>query len=156
MNRWRLFPAATSLIVLCACVAQQGTTTSVALPAVAKRPAIQVADLPCAEVSSTDLVTLRYPGENLYRSGAALPTEEGLTCLEGLADWLKSVPQGRWQITVSGEAGHGFDPLALAGKRQELLQRFFARKGVVIKDWEWQTVAGSGVQLQLLQFKDSP
>ncbi|MDH3453499.1 MAG: hypothetical protein OEL80_00010 [Desulfuromonadales bacterium] len=156
MNQWRLFFAAATLTTLCACAGLQGANTPAALPAVAKRPAIQVTDLPCAQVSSTDLVTLRYPGENLYRGGAALPKQEGLACLEVLSDWLKNVPQDRWQVTVSGEAGHGFEPLALAGKRQELLQRFFTRKGVAINNWEWLTVAGAGEQLQLLELKDSP
>ncbi len=125
-------------------------------PAVAKEPSVQVADLPCAEIDSTDSVTIRYPTETIYRNGAALPKEEGLACLEVLSDWLKSVSQSRWQVTVSGEAGHGFDPLALAAKRQELLQRFFARKGLELKDWQWQTAVGQGEQLQLLEVKDSP
>jgi hypothetical protein len=49
---------------------------------------------------------------------------------------------------VAGEEGQGFDPLALAGKRQELLQRFFIRRGLEQKDWEWQTVVGQGEQLE--------
>jgi hypothetical protein len=72
-----------------------------------------------------------------------------------LAAWLKSVPQSRWQVVVNGEEGYGFDALDLAAKRQELLQRFFIRKGVAIRHWEWQTVAGQGEQMQLLQLKDS-
>ena len=145
MNRWRLFFAGIVLSILCACAAQQGVTTP---PVVKKTPSIQVTDLPCAEVNSTDSLTIHYPSENLYLSGAVLPKQEGLTCLEELANWLKSVPQNRWQVTVAGEEGQGFDPLALAAKRQELLQRFFARRGLEQKDWEWQTVVGQGEQLQ--------
>ena len=151
MNRWRLLFAGLTLGTLCACAAQPGTTTS----PVVKGPSIQVAKLPCAEVGSTDSVMIRYPAETIYRNGAALPKEAGLACLEVLADWLKSTSQSRWQVTVAGEDGHGFDPLELAGKRQELLQRFFARKGLELKDWQWQTVAGQSEQLQFLELKGS-
>ena len=156
MNRWRLLFAGITLSTLCACAAQTGAPTPATTPGIAKAPAMQVADLPCAEIDSTDSVTIGYPAESLYRNGAALPKEEGLACLEVLSDWLKSVAQSRWQVTVNGEAGHGFDPLALAAKRQELLQRFFARKGLELKNWRWQTVAGQGEQLQLRELKDSP
>lgn len=74
-------------------------------------------------------------------------------CLEVLADWLKSVPQSRWQVTVTGEDGFGFDPLALAGKRQELLRRFLARKGVTADGWQWQTSGGVGDQLLLVEIR---
>lgn len=105
--------------------------------------------MPCAEVVRAEGVTIRYEGEALYRGGSVLPREEGLVCLEALSDWLKSVPQSRWQVTSAGEADLGFDPLALAGKRQELLQRFFARRGVESQTDGWQAVAGQGPQLQL-------
>lgn len=145
MNRWRFCFAGIVLGTLCACAAQQGVTTT---PAVKKTPSLQVTDLPCAEVKSPGSLMIRYSSENLYRSGAVLPKQEGLACLEKLANWLKSLPQSRWQVTVAGEEGQGFDPLALAAKRQELLQRFFARKGLEQKDWEWQTVVGQGEQLE--------
>ena len=151
----RLFTGIT-LSILCACAGQPGATTPDTLPTVAKAPPLQVANLTCAEVTSSGFIEIRYPTETIYRSGAALPKEEGLACLEVLSGWLKSTPQRRWQVTVSGEAGHGFDPLALAGKRQELLQRFFARKGVDMQDWQWQVVAGQGEQLQMLELTDSP
>ena len=150
MNQWRLLFAGITLGTLCACAAQTGTTTSVA-----KGPSLQVSNLSCAEVSSTDAVMIRYPVETIYRNGAVLPNEAGLACLEALADWLESTSQSRWQVTVAGEEGYGFDPLQLAGKRQELLQRFFARKGLELKDWQWQTVAGQSEQLQFLELKDS-
>lgn len=155
MNQWRLVFAGMTLGTLCACAAPQGTATPTTSPVIAKSPAVQITDLPCAEVSSTDPMTIRYPADNLYRMGAVLPKEAGLTCLETLADWLKSRPQNPWQITLSGEDGLGFDPLELAGKRQELLQRFFTRKGVEMKNWEWQTMVGQGEQMQMRQLKDS-
>ena len=156
MNRWRLLFAGITLSALCACAAQTGAPAPATTPAVAKAPSVQVGDLPCATINSIDPVTISYPAETIYRNGAALPKEEGLACLEDLSDWLKSVSQSRWQVTVSGEAGHGFEPLALAAKRQELLQRFFARKGLELKGWQWQTMAGQDEQLQLLEVKDSP
>ncbi len=156
MKRWQLLFAGITLGTLCACAAQPGGTTPDTTPSTTKTPAVQSANLPCAEVNSTESVRIIYSAEAIYRNGAVLPKEEGLACLEVLSDWLKSVPQSRWQVTVSGEDGHGFDPLALAGKRQELLQRFFARKGLDLKDWQWQTALGAGEQLQLLELKDSP
>jgi hypothetical protein len=149
MIRWRLFSAGIVLSLLCACAAQKGVTTTPTDAPVVKTPSLQVTDMPCAEINSTGSLLIRYQSENIYRSGAVLPKQEGLACLEELASWLKSVPQSRWQVTVAGEERQGFDPLALAGKRQELLQQFFARKGLEQKDWEWQTVVGQGEQLEL-------
>ncbi len=154
MNRWQLVFAGIILGMLCGCAVQQEIPPAT-IPGVAKKLTMTVTELPCAEVSSVKSVLIRYPADNLYRNGAILPGEEGLRCLEALAQWLKSVPQSRWQVVVSGEGGHGFDSLDLAGKRQELLQRFFTRKGVVMKNWEWQTAAGQDEQMQLLQLKDS-
>ncbi len=156
MNRWQLLFAGITLSTLCACAEQPGSVTPATVSPVVKAPSVLIANLPCAEVNSVVPVTINYPAEAIYRNGAALPKEEGLACLEVLSDWLKNVPRSRWQVTVSGEDGHGFDPLALAGKRQELLQRFFDRKGLELKDWQWQTALGAGEQLQLLELKDSP
>ena len=150
MNRWRLLIAGISLSALCACAAQLETST----PETA--PSKQAANLSCAEINNTELVTIRYPAETIYRNGAVLPTKNGLACLEVLSDWLQNGPQNRWQVTVSGEEGYGFDPLALAGKRQEFLQRFFVRKGVEQKNWQWQTVVGQEEQVQFVELKDSP
>lgn len=164
MNRCRFFLPGILLLTLCACAAQQGSEktspasisgTASALtpgpvsPGAKAAPSIEVPALPCAEVVRAEGITIRYQGETLYRGGSVLPREEGLVCLEALTDWLKSVPQSRWQVTSSGEADFGFDPLALAGKRQELLQRFFARRGVESQTDGWQAVAGQGPQLQL-------
>jgi hypothetical protein len=158
MNLWRLLFAGITIATLCACAAQPGVSTS----SVAKGSSVQAENLLCAGISSADLVTIRYitdlptvryPAETIYRKGAALPKEEGLTCLAALADWMEATSQNRWRVTVAGEAGHGFNPLELAGKRQELLQRFFTRKGLELKDWEWQTVSGRSEQLR---FKGLP
>lgn len=156
MNLWRLLCAGITLCTLCACAApQERTSTTTKSPPVEKKAPPQLANLACAEVNSAEPLTILYQKESIYHSGAVLPDQEGLACLEALAAWLKSTPQKRWQITVAGEDGYGFDPLALAGKRQELLQRFFARKGVEQKNWGWLTVADQSTQLQLLQTKGS-
>jgi hypothetical protein len=154
MNRWRLLFAGIILTTtLCACAAQQTTMSTAAdsSPQAAMRAAIKTTELPCSEVSNSEAVRVRYPGVTLYRGGSALPKAEGLACLEVLADWLKGVSYKQWQVTVSGEAGYGFDPLALAGKRQQLLQRFFTRKGVDLQKWQWQAVADEGTQLQFAE-----
>ena len=119
-------------------------------------PTIAAPALPCAEVKKrfvTDAVTVLYTSQNIYRNGAALPKLEGMTCLEVLVDWLKSVPQVAWQITVGGVNSSSIDPQALANKRQELLQRYFYRQGIDTSSWSWQAVAwrvnGKEVELQL-------
>lgn len=164
MNRWKFFFPGVLLLTLCACAAQQGgittspagtsTTSSLGVskpssPGAKAAPSIEVPVLPCAEVVRTDAVTIRYEGEKIYHGGSVLPSDEGLVCLEALADWLKGAPQSRWQVTSAGEADLGFDPQALADKRQELLQRFFARRGLQEQTMEWLTLAGQGPQLQL-------
>lgn len=164
MNRWRLFSPGILLLTLCACAAPPagvktspaGTPTSssqgaseLSSPGAKAGPSIEVPALACAEIVTTEGVTIRYQAEKLYQGGAVLPSEAGLLCLEALADWLKSAPQTRWQVTAAGEADFGFDPQALAGKRQELLRRFFVRKGIQVQSMEWLTLAGQGPQLQL-------
>jgi hypothetical protein len=164
MNRWRFFLPGILLLTLCACAAQQGgektsatgtskvpsaATSEISSPVDKAAPSIEVPALPCAEVVRTEGVTILYGAEKIYHGGSVLPSEEGLVCLEALTDWLKRVPQSRWQVTSAGEAEVGFDPQALAGKRQELLQRFFARQGIESQTDEWQAVAVQGPQLQL-------
>lgn len=164
MNRWRFFFPGIVLLTLCACAAQpgdiktsaDGSSTTTALetpelssPGTSSLPSIEVPALACAEIVRTEGVTIRYQAEKLYQGGAVLPSEAGLLCLEALADWLKGAPQSRWQVTAAGEADFGFDPQALAGKRQELLRRFFDRKGIQVQSMEWLTLAGQGPQLQL-------
>jgi hypothetical protein len=164
MNKCRFFFPGILVLMLCACAAQQGgdkaspaskagtasaATPEISAPESKEVPSIEVPELPCAEIVKIDGVEIRYGGEQIYRGGSVLPREEGLGCLEALTDWLKSVPKSRWQVTSAGEAGVGFDPQALAGKRQELLQRFFARQGIESQADEWQVIAEQGPQLQL-------
>jgi len=157
MKRWQLFCTVMTLTLLCACAAQQqaGAPSKPAV-SMAKAPAISAGELPCAETGEAGSLQVRYPTESLYRSGAVFPKQEGLDCLDVLVDYLKGAPKVHWELTLSGEEGYGFDPLALAGKRQELLQRYFQRKGLVIKDWQWQTVNEPGLQLQLAEATGQP
>lgn len=157
MQRWQLYLTLIMLGTLCACSAQQaGPTSPAGMAAPVKAVPVQAGGLPCAVTESGTALSIGYPAESIYQGGAVLPKEEGLACLDTLTDWLKSMPQSRWQVTVFGEDGHGFDPLALAGKRQQLLQRLFARRGIVQEGWEWQTAAGQGDQLLLVELKASP
>lgn len=152
MNPWRSLLATLLLGALCACAASPESPVAAGrVPAV---PASQAPQPPCAEAVSVEDGTLRYAAESLYRSAAVLPHEAGLACLQGLASWLKSAPQGRWQVTVGGEEGYGFEPLALAGKRQQLLQRFFDRQGIAWQDWQWRPAVGADEQLRLVLLKE--
>lgn len=156
MKQWRLLCALLTLGVLCGCAAQQTTTTPSASPApVAPTIKVQTDELPCASVSTEETLQINYPEESLYRSGAVLPKQEGLACLDVLSEWLKS-QKNRMQIMVSGEEGYGVDPLALAEKRQQLLQQFFERKGVETKNLQWQALSEQGIQLQLTPATSSP
>lgn len=154
MKQWRLLCSLVTLGVLCGCAAQQTAPSSSSAP-VTPAMSVKTSDLPCASISTEESLQVSYTKESLYRNGAVLPKQEGLACLDILAEWLKSQPT-RWDITVSGEEGYGVDPLALAGKRQELLQRLFERKGIETKNWQWQTVNQQGIQLQLAETIGSP
>lgn len=152
MNPWRPLLAPLLMGALYACAASPEPPAAAGrVPSV---PVSRATQPPCAEAVSVEDGTLRYPAESLYRSAAVLPHEAGLACLQGLANWLKSAPRGRWQVTVSGEEGYGFEPLELAGKRQQLLQRFFDRQGIDWQDWQWQTSVGVDEQLRLFLLKE--
>lgn len=149
MKRWRYLCAGLTLLLLSACAAQQpGSGPRKGAPST-----IEVTALPCAETGAAEDLRISYPGLSLYRSGAALPTGEGLTCLDALSGWLKAVSGAPLLITVSGEEGHPFNGLSLAAKRQELLQRYFERQGLDPGAWQWATESGSGFQLQITEIK---
>lgn len=110
----------------------------------------RLALLPGAEVSGEGVIVVRYPGESLFASGAVLPLPGGAAVLDPLADLLRSFPQLRWQGTVrAGTAGHGEYDLALAEKRTELLNRYFARRGVALEQLTLRPEASSGPSLEL-------
>lgn len=139
--------------LLFACATTQQTTTTPDTQPVITRPTVTIDELPCAQVSMAEKLSITYPAGSLYLSGAALPKMEGLTCLDVFADWLKPMAQSDWQVKVAGESGHGYDPQKLAAKRQELLQRYFQRQGIDTSTWSWQTAPDEHFQLQ---FTGSP
>lgn len=156
LQQWLLILISSGL--LCACVpAQQAIEPEEDV--VKTVPTIATSELACAEVQTRfvgDARTVRYVSQNIYRSGAALPTVEGMACLDVLADWLRNKPQLAWKITIGGETQTGFDAQALVNKRQELLQRYFLRKGIDTEDWEWQNIPRHKVQLRLDELKGLP
>ena len=152
MTSWRFFSAAFILVLLSACAAQQPGTAPVGSAGPQVKPSdVKVTDFPCPQIATAEGLQVKYPGESLYRSGAAFPIQDGLTCLQALAGWLKTIPGTQLLFTVSGEEGHEFDALALAAKRQELLQRYFKRQGVNVEGWQWTTVKSADSQLQITQ-----
>ena len=148
MILWRSLFYLSSCVFLFACAAPLQTVETTEPPAAVIAPAVTIADLPCAVINNAEALTITYPSESLYQSGAALPKMEGLACLEVLADWLQTVSDRAWQINVGGEDGYGFDPQKLAEKRQDLLERFFQRKGIDTSGWLWQTTPDQKMQLQ--------
>ena len=124
------------------------------------KPFIKAPVLPCAEIKKrfvTDAVTVIYTSPSIYGRGSVLPTREGLSCLENLAGWLKTLSPISWQVVVGGEPGTPFNAQKVADKRLEMLQRFFVRKGIDTSSWVWETVTWrvNGRVLQL-QLKSSP
>jgi hypothetical protein len=120
-------------------------------------PAFSANDLPCAEVRQRyvgDALKVIYKAPSIYNEGAVLPKMEGLACLDVLSDWLISTPQTSWKISIGSEAGTDFDSQTLAIKRQELLQRYFLRKGIDTSGWKWQR-GSRHHQLRLDELKGS-
>lgn len=165
MKRWCLLCAGLFLINLSACAPPPGTPLTPATVATKTGPAgasatpvlpKRLSERPCALVEAGPPLVIRYAADSLYRPAAVLPTEAGLSCLEDLAVWLKSVAGDQWQATVSAEEGYGFAPQALAEKRRELLERFFVRRGLAAQSWAWQIGSEPGAQLELRHATGSP
>ncbi len=163
MKGWPIFLAGLVLIACCGCAKQGGVAPLVSKPDPAQPPVskpvppvLTLDRLSCAEIDNGPPQMILYQSASLYQNGAVLPTKQGLACLETLASWLTSSSQSRWQVTVGAEAVAGFEPLVIATKRQELLLRFFARKGIEMQDWQWFTTAEPGAQLVLQPVTDSP
>lgn len=130
----------------------------VGAPFASNLPALSVHDLPCAEVGQRyigDALKLVYKSPSIYNKGSVLPKMEGLICLDVLADWLISAPQTSWKVSVGSETGTGFEPQSLTNKRQELLMRYFLRKGIDTSGWKWQS-GSRHHQLRLDELKGPP
>jgi hypothetical protein len=135
------------LIFLTACSAPGGPATPTTAPETT--PQKIVSELSAAEVTAGPPQTISYPLASLYRSGAALPDADGLNALEELAQWLNRSPESRWQGEMAVVDGDEEQSLALANKRIELLQRFFARQGLSPEQLTWKAEATTGPELEL-------
>ncbi|MDH3999074.1 MAG: hypothetical protein OET90_09590 [Desulfuromonadales bacterium] len=152
MSRFKLLLAVTLLTLVVAC-----TPSKPVEPPKVEPPKVQVGELPCAVTEPGPPAAIRYPLDSLYRAGAVLPTPEGLACLEHLSDWLYQNPGSGWQLTVGAEEVAGLIPEALASKRQQLLTRFFQRRGLSLEQWQWQeAVVGAESQLALEAITETP
>ena len=156
LRRWVLIIISSGLLSIFALGYQKGLPSGAAFAS--NLPAFSAHDLPCAEVRQRyvgDALKVVYTSPSIYRRGAVLPKMEGLACLDVLADWLISRPRNTWKISVGSETGTGFDSQALGNKRQELLQKYFLRKGIDTSGWKWQS-GSRHHQLRLDELKDSP
>jgi hypothetical protein len=99
---------------------------------------------------------LRFPAASLYHAGAAVPTAEGLRCLEELAAWLSAAEIKGWRVTVSAESTAGLDAAGLATVRSAMLQRFLQRRGVSVQRWQWQQQLDAADQLRLEPLNAAP
>ena len=108
--------------------------------------------LPIARVTITaGRLTIAYPQESLFATGAVLPLSGGAEALDPLAALLRTYPQGIWDARVLAATSHGADyDLALAQKRQELLQRYLRNAGVPAAQIIWQVESGDGIPLELI------
>lgn len=125
----------TLLVAACvppASVAPPASGSGTAPSVTAGRFAALLAALPGAVVAQQgDLLTIRYPDQVLFATGAALPFPGGRELLDPLSDLLLSLPDGAWQGTVRVAPGTSFgQEQLLADKRVELLARYFNRRGL--------------------------
>jgi hypothetical protein len=156
LRRWVLIIISSGLLSIFALGYQKGLPSGAAFAS--NLPAFSAHDLPCAEVRQRyvgDALKVVYTSPSIYNKGAVLPKMEGLVCLDVLVDWLISRPRNTWKFSVGGETGTGFDSQALGNKRQELLQKYFLRKGIDTSGWKWQS-GSRHHQLRLDELKDSP
>ena len=156
LRRWVLIIISSGLLSIFALGYQKGLPSGAAFAS--NLPAFSAHDLPCAEVRQRyvgDALKVIYTAPSIYHKGAVLPKMEGLVCLDVLVDWLISRPRNTWKFSVGAETGTGFDSQALGNKRQELLQKYFLRKGIDTSGWKWQS-GSRHHQLRLDELKDSP
>lgn len=111
----------------------------------------QATTLPGAQiVTATGSLTITYPQESLFASGAVLPLAGGAEALDPLAALLRAHPQASWDARVRAATTTGADyDLALAQKRRDLLQRYLRHAGVADERISWQASSGEGIPLEL-------
>jgi len=111
----------------------------------------QAAALPAAQVTAADgSLSIVYPQESLFSTGAVLPLAGGAEALDPLSALLRAYPQALWDGKVRAATPHGAEyDLALAQKRSELLQRYLRQGGVADDRISWQASSGDGIPLEL-------
>ncbi|MBE0503254.1 MAG: hypothetical protein IBX46_03910 [Desulfuromonadales bacterium] len=112
----------------------------------------QASVLPIARVTITaGRLTIAYPQESLFATGAVLPLAGGAEALDPLAALLRNYPQAIWDARVLAATNHGADyDLALAQKRQELLQSYLRNAGVAAAQVIWLAESGDGIPVELI------
>lgn len=108
------------------------------------------AQLPGVEIAAEEGLLLRYPGERLFSTGAALPLAGGVEMLDPLAEWLAASGRARWQGTVRAatDVSPEYDR-QLAGARAELLGRYFVNRGIAGGKLELKAESGDGAPFEL-------
>ena len=111
----------------------------------------QAAALPAAQVTATDgSLTIAYPQESLFSTGAVLPMAGGADALDPLGALLRTYPQALWDGKVRAATANGAEyDLALAQKRSELLQHYLRQSGIAAEQISWQASSGDGIPLEL-------
>jgi hypothetical protein len=144
------------LLLLTACaappLAREQVPAAVAPNAGAAVPDLRLAAaaLPGAEVGGAEPLTIRYPGQTLFTTGAVLPLAGGTWMLDPLAVFLAEAGASRWQGTVRAVTGVSAEyDLALAQKRAELLSRYFSRRGIGPDRLTLRAEAASGPAFEL-------
>jgi len=147
------------LLLLTACAAPQVAREKV--PGATVAPVVQETDLdlrnaaaalPGAEIGAGEPLTIRYPGQALFSTGAALPLAGGTWMLDPLATFLAGHETSRWQGTVRAATGVSVEyDLQLAEKRAELLGRYFANRGIGSDRLSLRAEAGSGPAFELVR-----
>ena len=108
----------------------------------------QLLALPGAVVDLNNM-TVAYPGDVLFASGAVLPFPGGMEVLEPLMNWLLQSEDYSGEALVRS-AGHAVDyDLVLAEKRRELLELLFRNRGVTTDRLKLVVDEGAGAPLEI-------
>lgn len=132
-------------LMLSGCVATTGPVTP---PVDVKSLHLQLQALPGAVVDLKTM-TVAYPGDALFASGAVLPFPGGMEVLDPLIIWILQSDE------IIGEAfvrstGHAEDyDRVLSEKRRELLVQLFKNRGVMPAQLKFLVDENAGPPLEL-------